>query len=336
MQAGQTIRQFTSRMGQAFRDGMARLTSVEGIVWAVWLKRLAAVLILFALAYYPLGMLWVHQINDDVNLTPRDAAFEEGQSHTVAVMTALIKREVKDTYWVANDPFFYPGAFLDNMPNFQMGVISAVARFSVELADQIGRTRGASPIDDDLNTAKGELQFRGTRWLWDFSESVLPTQTAEGHYNVALKALLSYNQRLAKGEAVFERRADNLLATLDRIALDIGSASADLDDAVANRPWLIDFTADDVFYSVKGQLYGYVMILRGVEKDFAPVIAEKKLESAYGQMLRSFEQAVELDPWVVINGNPDSQFLPSHLTAQGFYLLRARTQLREITDILLK
>jgi hypothetical protein len=28
--------------------------------------------------------------------------------------------------------------------------------------------------------------------------------------------------------------------------------------------------------------------------------------------------------------------LPSHLVAQGFYLLRARTQLREIADILRK
>ena len=36
---------------------------------------------------------------------------------------------------------------------------------------------------------------------------------------------------------------------------------------------------------------------------------------------------------VVYNG-VDDQFLPNHLAAQGFYLLRARTQLREITGIL--
>jgi len=39
---------------------------------------------------------------------------------------------------------------------------------------------------------------------------------------------------------------------------------------------------------------------------------------------------------VVVNGAADSQFLPSHLVAQGFYLLRARTQLREVADILRK
>jgi len=47
-------------------------------------------------------------------------------------------------------------------------------------------------------------------------------------------------------------------------------------------------------------------------------------------------QAASLQPWVVINGAPDAQFMPSHLAAQGFFLLRARTQLREITNILLK
>ena len=32
----------------------------------------------------------------------------------------------------------------------------------------------------------------------------------------------------------------------------------------------------------------------------------------------------------------DDLFTPSHLEVQGFYLLRARTQLKEVTNILLK
>ena len=43
-----------------------------------------------------------------------------------------------------------------------------------------------------------------------------------------------------------------------------------------------------------------------------------------------------MDPLLVINGAPDAVILPSHLAAQGFYLLRARTQLKEISNILLK
>ena len=50
----------------------------------------------------------------------------------------------------------------------------------------------------------------------------------------------------------------------------------------------------------------------------------------------TFRTAAQLDPWVVWNGYPDGFLIPNHLAAQGFYLLRARTQLREISSILLK
>ena len=78
------------------------------------------------------------------------------------------------------------------------------------------------------------------------------------------------------------------------------------------------------------------MILNQLEHDFASVIAERQLEAAWANMLASLRIAATVDPWVVVNGAPDSQILPSHLVAQGFYLLRGRTQLREITNILLK
>jgi hypothetical protein len=78
------------------------------------------------------------------------------------------------------------------------------------------------------------------------------------------------------------------------------------------------------------------MITTQLEHDFAEVIAESHLEAAWANMLHSLRTGATLSPWVVVNGAPDSQVLPSHLVAQGFYLLRGRTQLREITNILLK
>jgi hypothetical protein len=47
-------------------------------------------------------------------------------------------------------------------------------------------------------------------------------------------------------------------------------------------------------------------------------------------------EGATLRPLVIINGRPDGLFLPNHLAVEGFYLLRARTQLREITNILAK
>ena len=97
-----------------------------------------------------------------------------------------------------------------------------------------------------------------------------------------------------------------------------------------------DFNADNLFYANKGRLYAYYLLLRELEVDFANVIRERDLGAPWTQMLDTFREAATLQPWVVVNGDPASQFLPSHLAAQGFYLLRARTQLKEIINILLK
>ena len=294
-----------------------------------------AAAILVAL-YYPVGMIMIHQINDDVTYSPPEAEIPKGGSFSVAAAAGLIAREVETSRWTANDPWFLPGAALDNMPNFQQGVISALARFAFELTDQIGRTRGSSQTDPDLQEAAGLLQYSGTKWVFDFSTSLAPTATSEAQYRKAQRSLSKFNKRLSEGNAVFDRRADNLLATLDRMALDLGSSSAALDNHIAEHGGLFDFRADDIYYNVKGQLYGYTILLREIARDFENVVAERELAKSWGLMMKSFEHAASLDPLVIINGLPDGQLTPSHLAAQGFYLLRARTQLREITNILLK
>ncbi|MCK5042223.1 MAG: DUF2333 family protein, partial [Sphingomonadales bacterium] len=94
--------------------------------------------------------------------------------------------------------------------------------------------------------------------------------------------------------------------------------------------------SDDLFYNVKGQTYAYLLILEALGEDYSSIIENRELHQAYTQMLDSFRELAALDPFVVTNNGLDDQFLPNHLAAQGFYLLRARTQLREITNILLK
>ncbi len=301
------------------------------------LAGLAAAALVVAVLYYPIGMVLVHKIDDDLAFGQEGEALAPKASRSVALAAALIGREVDSHRWVANDPFFMPGAALDNMPNFQQGVVAALARFAFELTDQIGRTRGSSQTDPDLQEAAGLLQYSGTKWVFDFSTSLAPTATSEAQYRKARRALLSYNGRLSEGNAVFERRADNLMATLDRFALDLGSSSAVIDRHIAEHAGdIIDLRVDDIFYNVKGQLCAYYYLLRELEHDFANIIEERELGSAWRQILGSMKHVAELDPWVVVNGQPDAQVMPSHLAAQGFFLLRARTQLREITNILLK
>jgi len=100
------------------------------------------------------------------------AAAEAGGSRAVAMAAALIERETDQHRWVANDPFFLPSAALDNMPNFQQGMIAAIGRFAFELTDQIGRTHGSSQTDKDLQRASGQLQYPGDIWVFDWSTSI--------------------------------------------------------------------------------------------------------------------------------------------------------------------
>ena len=49
--------------------------------------------------------------------------------------------------------------FFDNKAAFQRGVHQAIRRTSIELVDTLGRVRGTSQIDADLQSARGNLQF---------------------------------------------------------------------------------------------------------------------------------------------------------------------------------
>jgi hypothetical protein len=299
----------------------------------LWLWPL--LLIGLLVVYYLGGMLWLHEIDDDPDFALQTSA-PEGGSQTVAVAADLIDREINTHRWVANDPFFMPASLLDNMPNFQQGMVTALSRFVLELGDQIARTRGSSQVDPDLDRAAGLLRYPGDIWIFDFRTSWAPTASSEQQYRQAIEALRRYNERLSQGQAVFEARADNLLGTLDRMAADLGSASAAIDRHLEDSGFWPDFAADDLFYTNKGRLYAYFLLLRAMQVDFANVIRERQLTGAWSQTLESFRSAAALQPWVVVNGAPDGQFMPNHLTSQGFFLLRARTQLREVSNILYK
>ncbi|MEH6474544.1 MAG: DUF2333 family protein [Sneathiella sp.] len=300
-------------------------------------RNISLTVLALVFVYYVGGMMWVHTIDDDVKFTPGTENEVTGGSRTVEMMAGLIDREVIQNVWTTNDPFFMPGTLLDNMPNYQQGIISALARFSFELTDQIGRTRGSSQTDPDLQITAGLLQYPADVFEWDPTVSLLPTASSETQYKKARKSLINYNKRLSEGRAVFEKRGDNLQATLDRIALDLGSSTAVIDKHIAeNSGAYIDFLADDLFYGFKGQSYAYYMLLTAMSVDFENLIRERELGNAWAQLLSSFRSIVELDPYVISNAKTDGQLFPNHLAVQGFYILRARTQLKEISNILLK
>jgi hypothetical protein len=300
-----------------------------------WLRRakwIALAILVVLILYYPIGMILVHRIDDDPDFSAGNVP--QGQSKAVALAAALIQREVGGTSWPANDPFFLPGAALDNMPNFQHGIQQALARFATEMADQIGRSRGSASADPDLTEARGLLNYAPDVWYVD---SASLAANSESQYLRAMVKLNNYNTRLAAGRAAFEPRSDNLIGTLDRIGKDLGAASNAIDQEIDlyAGDWY-DLNADDVFYYNKGLLYANALLLRDLGVDFKAVLDERGAGKIWQRMLDSMKEGASLQPLIVINGTPNAMLEPNHLTAQGFYLLRARTQLEELTDILQK
>ncbi|MBL4595893.1 MAG: DUF2333 family protein [Robiginitomaculum sp.] len=346
MQIGQYIRRTTSKVLRVFQrtssnDPVVEIIDTPELAPANVKRRpkwfwLVVGSIGFVLVLWPLiAFLLVHQINDDPVV---DATGVDGGAASVAITIMLMEREISETGWVANAPAFMPAAILNNMPNYQIGMVKALGRFAFELEDQVGRERGSSAVDADLAIARARLQYEPTVWIFK-PGTLWPTAPAEDQYRDAIAALKRYNARLAAGNATFDARPDNLMAVMNRIALDIGSMSAELDMQIDHRHktlGLLDLKADKIFYRVKGSIYAYFMVLQALKTDFADVINERQTARLYDDMLAELRRAAIMQPLVVNNGTLSGQAFPNHLANQGFHLLRARTKMREITDVLRK
>ena len=169
--------------------------------------------------------------------------------------------------------------FLDNKASFQRGINSAVRRTGIELVDTLGRVRGTSQIDADLQKARGNLQFTEDAWYFGLSPFGPKTPTPS-YYRSAVKDLRTFNTKLENCNAIFDARADNLIQFIDRIANDIGATSAILKDRSENHNngWF-DTRADDRFWFAYGQLYAYY---GRDEVDFKQVLDEKHLAPVLG------------------------------------------------------
>ena len=143
-----------------------------------------------------------------------------------------------------------------------------------------------------------------------FRTSFAPTASSESQYRRAMAASARLQSAARRGPGACSRPAPTIcMATLERIAADIGSSSAALDQQLDGTPavWP-DFAADDLFYANKGRLYAYYLLLRALERGLRQRDRRARPRSGLGgRCWRASATAAELQPWVVVNGAPDSQ-----------------------------
>ncbi|WP_416064327.1 DUF2333 family protein [Rhizobium sp. ZK1] len=265
------------------------------------------------------------------------------RSAIVDVAADLTDFNVNQNAWISSMVLYKMGffgidwdhtPFLDNKASFQRGINQAVRRTSVELVDTLGRVRGTSGINNDLQNARGNLQFDEYSWYFGLSPFGPKTPTP-AYYRAAINSLRKFNTDLAGCNAVFDGRADNLIQFIDRIANDLGSTSDMLAERSENhnRGWF-DTRADDRFWFAYGQLYAYYAILSAAQADFSQVVSERNLGAIWAGTTRQFQAALRIQPAIISNGREDGWIMPSHLATMGFYILRVRSNLVEIRAVL--
>ena len=266
-----------------------------------------------------------------------------GTSAIVDVAAGLVDFNVNQNSWVPSlflsKLGFFGMAwkytpFFDNKAAFQLGINAVVRRTAQELVDSVGRVRGTSQIDQNLQNARQNIYY--TEDFWYFSLSPFgpksPTQTS---YRQAIKNFHQFNQRLARCEANFDPRADNLRKLFDQMASMLGSTSDILSGqmAASNAGWF-DPRADDRFWFAYGELYALKGIMTAAASDFAKIFSERGLTKNWQKTDQNLDDALKIQPWIISNGGEAAFIMPSHLATMGFKLLTVRTNLTEMRDIL--
>jgi hypothetical protein len=266
-----------------------------------------------------------------------------GRSAVADVTADLVDFNVNENAWISSMILYKLGLFgldwdhtpwLDNKASFQRGVNQAIRRTSIELVDTLGRIRGTSQIDQNLQDARGNLQFDEYTWYFGLNPFGPKTPTPS-FYRSAIRDLNTFNDRLEACNAVFDARADNLIQFIDRIANDIGSTSAILRERseAYNYGWF-DTRADDRFWFAYGQLYGYYGIIHAAGADFEDVIRQRAIGPLWQQTEQQLRAALNIRPFIISNGNEAGWIMPTHLATMGFYVLRVRSNLVEVRQVL--
>jgi hypothetical protein len=244
-----------------------------------------------------------------------------------------------------------PGVYLDNIPNWEFGVLTHVRDFTRAMRNDFSRSQSQSVEDKDLAVAQPQFNYDNNSWILPSSES---------EYRKGIEALYRYRDRLADQNArdgQFFTRADNLRRYLEEVGTRLGGLAQNLAASVGElrvdtnlagdpnarqstptpaidrvkTPWL---QIDDVFYEARGFTWGLMHTLEAIQIDFADVLRDKNAIVSLKQVIRELEGAQE-PMWspMVLNGTGFGP-LANHSLVMASYVSRANAALIDLRDLL--
>jgi hypothetical protein len=244
-----------------------------------------------------------------------------------------------------------PFVLMDNMPNWEFGVLVQVRDFARVMRNDISRSQSQSEEDPDLAAADPKFHNDNDKWIWP---------RTEGRYREGQEFFHSYLTRLADTtdpEAQFFARTDNLVVWLNLVEKRLGALSQKLSASVGQdrvntdtggdevattstykpselrvqTPWL---QIDDNFYEARGATWALIHFMKAVEVDFKPVLEKKNALVSLRQIVRELEAAQDTI-WtpMVLNGSGFG-FFANHSLVMASYISRANAGVIDLRQLL--
>jgi hypothetical protein len=321
------------------------------------LKWLSVPLLVVLLLLVMLGVYWSNEPDAfDVETAAAerapvtDSKITTGSYTTSAVIQAMETLLDKRGGYLSND-IMLPSIWLDNIPNWEFGVLVQVRDLSRSMRNDFSRSQSQSAEDTDLIIAEPKFNFDHKSWLLPATESV---------YREGVDSLYNYLERLqnpANPEAQFYARADNLQEWLGQVEKRLGSLSQRLSASVGQvrlntdlagdaeavqstqtsselevkTPWS---EIDDVFYEARGAAWALAHFLKAVELDFAPILQKKNALISLRQIIRELEGTQE-NLWspMILNGSGFGLFA-NHSLVMASYISRANAAVIDLRSLL--
>jgi hypothetical protein len=246
-----------------------------------------------------------------------------------------------------------PGVFLDNIPNWEFGALTAWRDLLNALRNDFSRAQSQSVENKDLEIAQPQSNYQSDSWL-------LPS--TESEYRTGIDALYRYIQGLSDTSATqaqFFARADNLTAYLEVVEKRLGSLAqrlsyavgqAHLDTALAGdpnarqstpgpvqtqtkTPWL---KIDDIFFEARGYTWALLEILQAMEIDFASVLKDKNAVVSLEQITRELKNTQNFI-WspLILNGTGYGP-MANHSLVSASYISRVNAAITDLRSLLQK
>jgi len=279
--------------------------------------------------YYPLGALIINNIDTDTSVDISDS--ETNRSATIETISYLIRKEVNDKIWTPNLPFFFPSYLLDNMPEFQLGLINGIGNFTSSISSRWEQKVGTQE-ERLLTQASQLLQYPPHIWMFSSENKLMPAPSAPSQYRKARKLLIKYNQELNNEKIILYKTPQDLIFFLKNISNSLHKVATKLENHIREESSdYIDNQADNMLYRAKGIAYAYYMLLKALAVDYKNILIDTETYPEWTRMLKALENAAQLNPILVRNGEINSSLAPNHLSTEGFYLLKARSIMQNIS-----